>query len=524
MERRTGWIRLAVVLVLLALITACMDTGGTADDNSSGAGTESGGTKQLKVRFYDDPAGFDPASIFRIENENIAFNIFSGLTTYDSETGSIIPDLAESWETTDNKEWTFKLRQGVEWQKGYGELTAQDVLYSYNRILDPAIASPYAPEFANVESFEAPDDYTVVIRLKEPDGNFLHVVANYHQGQIVKKEAIEEAKDQVKWKPVGTGPYELESIDPNAQIVLKRHEGYYRGPAPIERIVFSIIKDEATATIALQNGEVDVLMRANRQENLDKLEQAGFKMNHVNNYAVSLRVFNLNHPILKEKKVRQAWAHAVDFQAIAESVSPSLQAGWHSMLMDWMDVYTEDIPRYEYDPEKAKRLLDEAGYPDGFTIRQLSTSATGVTDQMQLEQEYLKAVGINMEFELVDTPTYNTRRNAGEFEVAGRLLPAVNPDMILFSFLHPDNMSPKGLNGARYDNPDITAALEAARAEVDAAKRLAMYAEIQSTVMEELPYLPTFSSNVYWPSAAHVDGIVINKLAQVNFYQVDLTE
>src|SRR4051812_7526367 len=107
--------------------------------------------KTLRVRFYDDPAGFDPANIFRTENENIAFNIFSGLTTYIGASGEIAPDLAESWETTDNKRWVFKLRHNVKWHKGYGDFTSADVVYSYNRIRDPATASPYASEFASID-------------------------------------------------------------------------------------------------------------------------------------------------------------------------------------------------------------------------------------------------------------------------------------------------------------------------------------------------------------------------------------
>ena len=152
----------------------------------------------------------------------------------------------------------------------------------------------------------------------------------------------------------------------------------------------------------------------------------------------------------------------------------------------------------------------------------MSTSATGISEAMQLEQEYLKKVGINLEYDLVDTPTLNTKRNKGEFEISGRLLPAINPDTILFSYLHPDNLAPKGLNGASYNNPELTKKLEAARAEIDNTKRLKLYEEVQQIAMTELPYLPTFSSNVYWPSKPNVDGIVINKLAQVNFYTVDI--
>ncbi|WP_028610122.1 ABC transporter substrate-binding protein [Paenibacillus harenae] len=515
----------AAVILLLSACSNTSDpaTGNTTSPSATDSSTvASGEPKVLKVRFYDDPAGYDPANIFRIENENIAFNIFSGLASYASDTGEIIPDLAESWETDDNMTWTFKLRQGVQWQKGYGEFTSADVLYSYNRILDPATASPYAAEFNNVESMEAPDPYTVVFKLKTPDGNFLHQVANYHQGQIVKKEAIEEFGDQVKWNPVGTGPFAAEKIDPSSEIILVRHDDYYQGPAPIEKIIFSIIKDESTATIALQNGEIDVIMRSNREENLDILEKAGFKMNHVENYAASLKVFNLEHPILANRKVRQAWAYAVDFDAIAEGVSPRLQKGAKSLLLDWMEGYSENTTQYSYDPEKAKQLLAEAGYPDGFTIKQDGTSASGVTEQMQLEQEYLKAVGIELEFDLVDTPTYNEKRNSGDFDVSGRLLPAVNPDMVLFSYLHPDNIAPKGLNGARYNNPVLTEKLESARAEKDSAKRLKLYEEVQQIVMEEVPYLPTYAGNVYWPSKPNIEGIVINKLAQVNFYGVDI--
>jgi ABC-type transport system substrate-binding protein len=520
-----------VGLIAFALVaTACTKSTDTSSSPSAtiaasaGADSPSASTeaKVLKVRFYDDPAGFDPASIFRIENENLAFNIFSGLTSYDSATSKIIPDLAESWTTTDNKTWTFKLRKGVQWQKGYGEFTAADVIYSYQRILDPKTASPYAAEFKNLDTITAPDNYTLVIVLKSPDGNFLHQVANYHQGQIVKKEVVEKFGDKIKWNPVGTGPYEVDKLDPSSEIILVRNDKYYKGIAPIQKIIFTIIKDESTATIALQNGEVDVVMRSSLETNLDTLEKAGFKMNHTDNYAMILKVFNLKNPILAKVQVRQAMAYAVDFDAIAKSVTPKTSAAARSILLDWMEGYTTNTPVYKYDPAKAKELLVEAGYPNGFSIKSLQTSATGISESMQLEQEYLKKVGIDLVYELVDTPTLNAKRNKGEFEIAGRLLPAINPDTILFSFLHPDNMAPKGLNGASYNNPELTSKLEAARMEVDKTKRLKLYEEVQQIAMTDLPYLPTFSNNVYWPSKKNIEGIVINKLAQVDFFAVDI--
>jgi ABC-type transport system substrate-binding protein len=241
-------------------------------------------------------------------------------------------------------------------------------------------------------------------------------------------------------------------------------------------------------------------------------------------YAVVLAVLNPEFEPFSNPLVRRAMAHAVDYDSITQAISPSLTQPHYSMLLPWMDVYTDDIPQYEFDPELALSLLAEAGYPDGFTFKNFGTSAQGVTELQQFQIDFLSQVGINMEMELVDTPTFNQRRNAGEFDVASRLLPAVNPDMILFSYLHPDNMVPNGLNGARYDNPEVTELLEAARAEPDKDKAFEMYKTVQQIVATDLPYLPTYSNNVFWPGKPEVTGVNINYLAQVNFYDVDIEQ
>jgi len=519
------------LIVLSIVLTACSTNGNsnpqagaapTAATASTAPSAEAAEDKELRIRFYDDPAGFDPATVFRVENETIVFNIFSGLTTYESKTGEILPDLAESWESEDNTKWTFKLREGVQWQKGYGEFTSEDVLYTYERNMDPQTASPYATDLANIKSVTAPDAYTVVYELHKPDGNFLHVVANYHQGQIVNRKAVEEVGDQVMWNPVGTGPYVFDSMKTNSEIVLVRNEDYFLGPAPITKLTFSIIKDEDTATIALQNGEVDLAMRINRDEALVRLEEDGFTMNNRKDRSISLKVFNTSVKPFDDVRVRQAWAHAVDFGAISEAIAPYLQSGASSMLPSWMDVYSSDVPVYEFDPEKARSLLAEAGYPDGFTVQQSLVSSSGVKEENQLEQEYLKAVGINLEFVLVDSPVFNEERNNGNYAMSSRALPAINPDMILFSYYHPDNFTPGGLNGAKYDNPELTSKLEAARAETDEAIRMDLYKEVQQIALTDLPYLPMYSLHGYWPGYDYVKNVNINPLSQVNFFEVDI--
>ena len=520
-----GWI---VMVVAVSLVAACgndaAETGGSSAPAPTASASAEGSpdSKVLHVRFYDDPAGFDPTNIFRIENEVIAYNIFSGLVTYDGESGEIVPDLAESWETTDNQTWTFHLREGVQWQQGYGEFTAADVLYTYNRIMDPEIGSPYAIELADIVRLEAPDDYTVEIELSAPNGNFLHTVANHHQGQILKQEAVEAAGDLLAFSPVGTGPYYLERLDMNSEIVLARHEDYYRGLAPIEKIVFSIIKDETTARIALQNGEVDLVMRSQQEENLEILENEGYLMNHTMNRNILNFVFNMDTPYLSDVRVRQAWAHAIDKVAVSQAIAPRLEGEAHNIIPDWMDVYSDKIPRYDYDPDKARALLEDAGYGDGITIKMLQTASVGVTPQYQLIQEYLQAVGIQLDFELVDTPTFNARRNAGDFETTIRSIPAINPDMVLFSFLHSDQISPAGLNGARYNNPELVEKLEAAKGETDPATRMKLYEEVQVMAMTDMPYWPSHGINIFWPGKPNVTGVNINYLSLVDFYYVDI--
>lgn len=502
---------------------AAAPAGGSSPAASAPADAKLADKQVLKVRFYDDPSGFDPATLFRIETENIAFNIYSGLTSYDGKTSKIIPDLADKWEVApDGKALTFNLHKGVQFQKGFGELTAQDVKYSYERYMDPATASPYRAEYNNVAGVEAVDPLTVKINLKVPDGNFLHQVANYHQGQVLKKEAVEKAGDQYKWNPVGTGPFQLESFTPGSRIVLTRHPGYFKGAATLERIELPIIKDDETAAIALQNKEVDLAMRIGVQETLKRLQaDSKFKLNKAGG-GISLTIFNPAVEAFKDVRVRQAWAHAIDRDAIIKATTPLTTQRFTNIINDWMDAYTPDVPKYEYNPEKAKQLLAAAGYANGFTVKVLQTASTGVTEAQQLEQSYLAKVGIKEEYELVDTPTFNTRRNNADFQMAGRLLPGMNPDTLLFSYLHPDNIAPKGLNGAKYNNPEVTTKLEAARGETDPAKRKALYAEVQKIALTDLPYLPNSVSVVYWPGYTWVDGVNINPLSQVNFYDVRL--
>ncbi|MGE4056298.1 MAG: ABC transporter substrate-binding protein [Vicinamibacterales bacterium] len=484
--------------------------------------------QELVVRQYDEPTGFDPAVLFRIETENVAYNLYSGLTAFDPKSGAPIPDLAKSWEVSaDGKSYKFNLVDNAFFHQDFGKMTSADVKYSYERILDPATKSTYAIEFSNIKSIEAPDPLTVVINLKAPDVNFLYQVGNYHQGQIVSKAAIEKFGKDYPRNPIGTGPFALKTWTANQQMVLEGHGGYYKGKPTLTKLTLNLVKDVTAAETALNNGEVAVAMNmGSTTELVDRLSKAGkFQLIKSEDYANSVIIFNPDHAPLADKRVRQAYAYGYDQKAIFDKLTPYTTKPGYSILPSFMPVYTDDLPKYTYQPDKAKALLKEAGFGGGVTIKEIvSNAAGGPPAQSLLRQAMLAEVGIKLEFDLMETAVWLKRRSSGDYNTVGRLNPAVNPDTLLFGYLHPDQITPKGINGAKYNNPQVTQLLESARAEQEETKRKAMYAQIQKTALEDLPYLPNGTSTVIWAAYPWVRNLVVNKLATVDYFPVKIEE
>lgn len=500
---------------------------GVSGQPTAAADLKLAAVQKLTVRQYDEPGSLDPAVIFRIEAENIATNVYSGLTAFDPLTGAPIPSLAKEWKVSpDGKSYTFSLVENAYFHEDFGKFTSADVKYSYERILDPATKSTYRPEFNNVLSIEAPNEYTVVINLKTPDANFAYQVGNYHQGEIVKKEAIEKYGDDFRRHPIGTGAFSLKEWVANSHMLLEGHAGHFRGKPTLEEIRLNLIKDTAAAETALNNNEVSVAMSIGRNtEIIDRLDKSGkFVLHKSEDYANNLWIFQPDHAPLADVRVRQAFAYGTDSAAISKALTPYTAKPADSILPPFMPEYAKGLPQYGFDPKKAKDLLQQAGFASGLTVKQILTSTTGASEDLLYRQAQLAEVGINMEFELMETAIWNTRRNGGEYQLTGRLYPAVNPDTLLFGYLHPDNIVPKGLNGAKYNNPALTAKLEAARAELVTEKRLALYKEVQTMAMTDLPYIPMATSTVYWAAYPWVRGIVVDKLAAVDYFDVKIEE
>lgn len=461
----------------------------------------------LRVRIGSDMTGLDPARLFNIENQTLTNHIYNGLVRYEYERGgAIAPDLAERWELSpDGKTYTFHLRKGVKWHKGYGELTAEDVKYSYERVLDPKTASRYKGEFKLVEAIEVVSPHVVRIRLRAKYPGFLNKVAAYNQGFIVSRKAMEKLGEQYATNPVGTGPFVFESWSPKNQVVLVANKDFFGGAAKIDRIIFRVIQEETTAEIALQRGEIDIFYALQNPEVIGRLSKAsGIKVHRrTANHTINL-VLNSSFEPFSKPLVRRAVAHALNLKALREAFFGGLKDQPNWVLTSSFEEGARDLTEWPYDPERAKALLKEAGFPSGFKFT-FTTLALQPYDKIAVVlADDLRKAGIDVSVQVLERAAYLAARSAGtpHAVITGVTGPA-DPDQPLWNLLHSSSFPP-GLNTARYSGVDNV--LEAAQIELDRAKRLALYRKIQEKLREDVPVIPLYNDVLFAASRDTVKG------------------
>ena len=442
--------------------------------------------KVLRVRIGSDMTGLGPAKLFNIENQTVSNHVFNGLVRYEYEkSGGIVPDLAEKWElSADGKTYTFHLRKGVKWHRGYGELTADDVKFSYDRVLDPQTASRYRGEFKLVEAVEVVDPLTVRIRLKAKYPGFLNKVAAYNQGFVVSRKAMEKLGDKFATEPIGTGPFVFESWSPKNQVVLVANKEYFLGAPKLDRIIFRVIQEETAEVI----------------ERLSKVP--GITVHRrTANHTINM-ILNATYEPLGKPLVRRAIAHALNLKAMREVFFSGLKGQPNWVLTASFPESAKDLTEWPYDPEKAKALLREAGYPSGFKITITSFTLQPYDKIAVLLADDLRKVGIDASVQILERAAYLAARSAGTPHVVltGVTGPA-DPDQPLWNLLHSSSFPP-GLNTARYAGIDEL--LESAQVELDRGKRLAIYRQIQAKLREDVPVVPLYNDVLFAASRAGV--------------------
>lgn len=495
---REIWLRLGIAILVVSLtITMWQPPPGEA------------ARKKILNIAAKEPDTLDPHASVLGQTQAILRFIYRGLTRFAIKDGKVTtaevePDLAESWTISDDGTvWTFHLRKGVQFHHDFGELTAEDVKFSFERQIQHTKGTRFAQNLAVVKEITILDPHTVQITLKSFDPVFPLRMVGYQQGYIISKKAFEQYGENFGWNPVGTGPFYFSKHLPREKIILRAHKQYYFGRPQIDEVHWFDVPEDATKLLGLEKGTFDMFypeaVTADLKHQVEKMGMVIDKRGPGSQYRFYI---NYTQPPFDDIRVRKAFMHAINRKAIVETIFADTQ---NLAISPLPPGYFGHIPveMPEYDPELAKKLLAEAGYPNGFTVKNyFITKSFYYPKVMVLVQEQLKQVGINVELQLVEHATYHTniRNNLNPFVLYGgtRL---TDGDVWLSLFFHsaeiPDPATGnKGTNFAHYKGIDDL--IEQGRRERNQEKRAKLYHEAQYRIMRDAVCLPIFDEPNQW--------------------------
>lgn len=476
---------------------------------------------ELRVRIGSDISNLDPLRIFQIENQSVAANIYNGLVKYDQATNGIVPDLAAEWSiSSDGRTYTFKLRDGVRWHRDNGPFTSDDVKFSFDRILDPAAGSAYRGQFVGVRAVEAPDPTTVRIELEGPNAGFLHKVTAFNQGWIVSRRAVTAAGDTYALNPIGTGPFVFERWTPGSEVRLSANPDYFEGRPPLSGLVFRLVRDETAAAIALERREIDVFFALQQAEIIERLRKASgvTLLDRAASNGVNL-VLNTTVKPLDDVRVRRAMAHAINARALIDGFFRGTKYPAANALTPAFQEYTDDVPKYPYDPDAARALLKQAG-ATGFRF-EITTVGLNPYDKFPLAvAEDLNEVGIEASVKVLERAAYQQARASGNVQSCITAVVGPPDPGTPLTTLYSSRSFPPGLNTARYTGVDDL--LAACGLATDEAGRKRAFKAVLERTMADLPVIPLYADRLFMAHGAAVRGLVQNSMFTVQAYSVAL--
>ncbi len=488
-----------------------------------------GFAQDLTIGRAAEPSSLDPQFSRTGPNQSTAQVMFGRLIEQDPNL-AISPGLAVSWEAVDEDTWEIKLREGVTFHDG-STFNADDVIYSLDRTDEvPNSPAPFTDQVANIESVEKVDDYTIRINTTSPAPAMIENVGRVF---IVNKETTEGAtsEDFTSGKVAfGTGPYKFVEYNPGQNLVVEAYDGYWGEQPEFETVDIRFISNDAARVAALLSGEVDLidavppadLPRLESTEGIHVIEAPGGRVIYL---GLSMRddqapgVTDLQGAPLaenpfKDARVRKAVSLMIDRDLMVDRILGGAGVPAGQIAAPPIGGYAEDLGPDKPDIERAKELLAEAGYPDGFGITLYSSNDRfpGDADIVQALGQMLARGGLKVN--AVETAPYNiysgkaTKGEYGAFVFSlGASTPTAAPLLEGLIRTHDEETGAGAFNRVRYSNPEFDAALDAATQEFDPQKRNEMLAEATRLAFEDMPVVPLYWQDVYW---AAKDGITIN--------------
>ena len=475
------------VLVLAMAVAAC----GGGEKNGAGGGA--GDKNTLVMAFDGSPTNLDP----RVGTDTYSGRIWdmsaSGLTKLTPQ-GDYTGDIAEKWETPDDKTIIFHLNPNAKFQDGR-PVTAADFKYTFESVMDPKFPSPKRSGYDAVASFEAPDAHTFVIHLKEPNAG---IFDNFPY-MLVPQGADPNTFSKT---PMLAGAYQVTEFKTDDRVALKAFPGWVGGAPKIPNIVVRIIPDATTRVLELRRGTVQFAINSVPYDQVDQFKKnSDFNVITSHGGAWQYICFNLKDPILSKKPVREAIAHAIDRNRIVRDLLHGYGAVTDTMFPAGHWARAENLPTYAYDPNKARQLLDAAGYPDPdgpqgpksrFKLLFKTSTDAEANQQAEMIQQMLREVGIDMQIQTSEFGTFMDDIKNGRFQMFSLRRAGITDPDFYYTIFHSKSLAPNGQNRGYYVNPRVDQLIEQGRSTFDRAKRKAAYDEIQRIIATDLPYVSLY--------------------------------
>jgi peptide/nickel transport system substrate-binding protein len=457
----------------------------------------------ITVAVRNPPNNLDP----RIANDETSTRVgqlvFSSLTDLGDDLRAK-PTLAERIENPDPLTWIVRLHRGVKFHDGH-ELTSEDVVFTFGKLLEPAFVSPYKAAYTMLASVRPLDAYAVEFKLKEPFVTFAEQlttppVVPAHLGDIPANRA-----DSLSKRPVGTGPYRFVRYDTDDRIVLAAFPDYFEGPPSNAGMILKIVPDDTIRGLELRKGSVDIVINQLPPDIIHQFEKDGeLKVLRSEGLDFMYVGVNMRDPALSDKRVRHAIGHAINRQAIVEHLRRGLaRVARGPLIPPQVWAFEPDVHQFTHDPERARRLLDEAGYsdPDGdgpLPRLRLTLKVSNIEEfvlQATVIQQDLQRVGIDVDVRSYEFATFFADVIKGNVQlyamqwVGGAV---ADPDMLRRVF-HSQQVPPSGFNRGRYSNPEVDRLLDAASRSLDQEERRKYFSAVQKLVADDAAYIPLWN-------------------------------
>ena len=488
---------MALLTMLSFTLVACAgdpEEDATSDDGKAGDGDQGG---DLIISEHADIVTLDPAG----ENDNpsskVQENIYETLVDQD-ENMELQPGLAESWEDVEDDVWEFKLREGVKFHDG-SDFNAEVVKANIERVLDEDVASPKGFLYEMVEEIEVVDDYTVRFKTKYPfsplPAHLAHSGGAMVSLDVIEEdyEAMEDGKEPgsvVNEKPIGTSYFKLDEWTPGEQVRLVKNEDYWGDNALLDSVTFKVVDEDLTRVAELETGDTHISDPLSPSD-VDQVENTeGLFVEKTPGVSLSYIGFNVEKEPFDDPKVRQAINLAIDKEQIIDGILDGVGIPAIGPLAPEVLGYDESVEGLEYDPEKAKELLKEAGYEDGFKTTLWTNDQRERIDMATNIQDQLEEFGIDVEVETLEWGAYLEQTAEGKHDmfVLGWSTVTGDADYGLYPLFHSENVGDPG-NRSFLKDDDLDKVLDDARQESDPDKRLELYKEAQEMLTDLAPML-----------------------------------